>query len=240
MYHSISPSRMPDPHRVRVQPRRLEEHLRLILRLGLRGVSLGGLLDAREVGTASRLIGLTFDDGYADFAQYAAPLLARYGMTASVYVVPGLLGDENRWDDGPRLRLMDANQVRAIAVAGHEVGSHSLTHMRLSGADPENLTAEVAESRRVLQEVLQRPVRGFCYPYGSFDRAALDAVRAAGYEYGCVTGVYRPGGRFVLPRCYVSPADRVPHLLARAVRHHLRQWSSGRYHGAPAERPLGS
>ena len=240
MYHSISPSVLPDPHRVRVHPVRLEEHLRLIRRLGLRGVSVAELLRAGETGRAARLIGLTFDDGYADFAEYAAPLLARYGMTASVYVLPGLLGGENEWDDGPRLRLMDADQVRAVAVAGHEVGSHTFTHMRLPGADAGSLTAEIADSRRVLQDLLKRPVPGFCYPYGSFDAAAVDAVRAAGYDYGCVTGDYRPGGRFTFPRCYVSPVDRVPHLLARMARHHVRQWASCRSQRAARGQPAGS
>ena len=228
MYHSISPSQMPDPHRVRVHPRRLEEHLRLIRRLGLRGVGVAELLRAEGAGTASRMIGLTFDDGYADFAEYAAPLLARYGMTASVYVLPHLFGGENEWDSGPRLRLMDGDQVRAVAAAGHEVGSHTLTHMRLPGADASSLTREIAGSRRDLEDLLQRPVPGFCYPYGSLDDAAIDAVRAAGYDYGCVTGDYRLGCRTALPRCYVSPVDRVPHLLARMARHHLRLWVSAR------------
>jgi len=228
MYHSISPSRMPDPHRVRVHPGRLEEHLRLIRRLGLRGVGMAELLRAREVGAGDRLIGLTFDDGYADFAEYAAPLLARFGMTATVYVLPGSFGGTNEWDAGPRLPLMDADQVRAVAAAGHEVGSHSASHARLAGADAHRLTAEITDSRQALQDLLQQPVPGFCYPYGSFDDAAMEAVRGAGYDYACVTGNYRPGGRFALPRCYVSPADRVPHLLARGVRHHVRQLAAGR------------
>ena len=46
MYHSISPSQLPDPHRVRVHPARLDRHLRLLRRLGLRGVSLRELLAA--------------------------------------------------------------------------------------------------------------------------------------------------------------------------------------------------
>ena len=57
MYHSISPSTAPDPHRLRVHPDRLDRHLRLLSRLGLRGVSLGELLRAREEGRARGLSG---------------------------------------------------------------------------------------------------------------------------------------------------------------------------------------
>jgi peptidoglycan/xylan/chitin deacetylase (PgdA/CDA1 family) len=222
MYHSISPSRVPDPHRLRVHPGRLDRHLRLLGRLGLRGVSLSELLRAEERGESRGLVGLTFDDGYTDFLQHAVPVLRRHGMTGTVYVVAGQLGGRNEWDEGPQLHIMDADQVRAVAAAGHEVGSHTLTHARLAGADAATLTAEVTDSRTALTEVLQTEVASFCYPYGSFDRAAAEAVRSAGYDHACVTGDYDPGDRFTLPRCYVSPRDTAAHLLARAARHHLR------------------
>ncbi|WP_198597884.1 polysaccharide deacetylase family protein [Blastococcus atacamensis] len=222
MYHSISPSDAPDPHALRVHPDRLERHLRLLRRLGLCGVSLGELLQAEEGGAARGLVGLTFDDGYTDFLEHAVPLLDRYGMTGTVYVVAGRMGDRNQWDDGPQLPIMDAVQVREVAAAGHEVGSHTMTHVALAGAEPKRLAAEIGDSRRVLEDVLQSEVPGFCYPYGSFDAAAAEAVGAAGYDHACVTGDYDPGDRVTLPRCYVSPGDTAAHLVARMVRHTVR------------------
>lgn len=223
MYHSISPSDAPDPHRLRVHPSSLDRHLRLLRRLGLQGVSLTELLAARQRGAAAGLVALTFDDGYADFVRHAVPVLRTHGMTGTVYVVTGRLGGRNEWDEGPQLELMTADQVRAVAAEGLEVGSHTVRHVRLAGADAATLTAEIAGSRQALQEVLQDEVPGFCYPYGSFDDAAADAVQAAGYDHACVTGDYIPGDRFTLPRCYVSPGDTGAHIVARFARHHLRQ-----------------
>jgi peptidoglycan/xylan/chitin deacetylase (PgdA/CDA1 family) len=223
MYHSISPSTAPDPHRLRVHPDRLDRHLRLLRRLGLRGVGLTELLRAQERGAAGRLVALTFDDGYTDFVEHAMPLLERHGMRATLYVVAGRMSGTNEWDTGPRLDVMGPEQVRRVAAAGHEVGSHTLTHARLAGADPGTLTDEVATSRRVLEDVLQDDVVSFCYPYGAYDVAAADAVQAAGYDNGCVIGDYDPGDRFTVPRCYVSPQDTSAHLLARMARHRLRQ-----------------
>jgi peptidoglycan/xylan/chitin deacetylase (PgdA/CDA1 family) len=222
MYHSISPSEQPDPHRVRVHPARLDRHLRFLARLGLRGVSLGELLAARAVGADAGLVGLTFDDGYVDFLQHAAPVLQAHGMTATVYVVAGRLGGQNEWDEGPRLDLVTAAQVREIASAGHEVGSHTLTHVSLPGADRGTLRAQVGDSKRALEDVLQAEVAGFCYPWGHFDAAAADAARDAGYDHACVTGDFLPGDRFTLPRSYVAPGDGTLHLAARLARHHLR------------------
>ena len=153
---------------------------------------------------------------------HAVPVLARHGMTATLYVVAGRLGGANEWDDGPRLDLVDPDQVRAVAAAGHEVGSHTLTHCRLPGASPATLAAEVGESKSVLEDVLQSEVAGFCYPWGAFDAAAADAARAAGYDHACVTGDYLPGDRFTLPRSYVAPEDDAPRLIAKLARHRLR------------------
>ncbi|MCZ2836445.1 polysaccharide deacetylase family protein [Modestobacter sp. VKM Ac-2985] len=228
MYHSISATRSPDPHGLRVHPDRLDQHLRLLRRLGLRGVSLSALLTAQEQGTARGLVGLTFDDGYTDFVEQALPVLARHGMTGTVYVVAGGLGAPKAWGTEPRWDIMDADQVRRVAAAGQEVGSHTLSHVRLAGLDADTLTAEVRDSRAVLEEVLQAPVPSFCYPYGNFDAAASRAVRAAGYDNACVTGDYDPGDRFTVPRCYVSPRDTGAHLLARLLRHRLRQRSPRR------------
>ncbi|OUM42102.1 polysaccharide deacetylase family protein [Arthrobacter sedimenti] len=222
MYHSISRSSLPDPHRLRVHPDRLDRHLRLLRRSGFRGVSLSELLRAQERGEARGLVGLTFDDGYTDYVEHALPALQRYGMTSTLYAVAGRLGGSNEWDDGPRLSLMDSDQLRAVAAAGQEVGSHTMTHPHLPGADADHLIAEIGGSREVLQDVLQAEIASFCYPYGEFDDAAAAAVRAAGYDHGCVIGDYEPGDRFTLPRCYVSPRDTYAHLVARMMRHSVR------------------
>ncbi|MGY1606518.1 MULTISPECIES: polysaccharide deacetylase family protein [unclassified Geodermatophilus] len=222
MYHSVSASTGPDPHRLRVHPDRLDAHLRLLRRLGLRGVSLGELMAAADAGRADGLVGLTFDDGYTDFLDQAVPVLGRHGMTGTLYVVAGRLGGANEWDAGPRLDLLDADGVRAVARAGHEIGSHTLTHVRLSAADPVVVAREVTGSRRVLEDVLQSAVSGFCYPWGDFDEAAAETVRAAGYDHACVTGDYRPGDRFTVPRCYVAPEDGPVRLVAKLARHRIR------------------
>jgi peptidoglycan/xylan/chitin deacetylase (PgdA/CDA1 family) len=228
MYHSISPGQSPDPHGLRVHPDRLDGHLRLLRRTGLRGVSLSELLDAHQRDAAGGLVGLTFDDGYVDFLEHAVPVLQRHAMSGTVYVVAGGLGAPKAWGSDPRWDIMSADQVRQVAAAGQEVGSHTMTHVRLSLLDPATLAAEVTDSRSVLEDVLQAPVPSFCYPYGDFDAAASRAVRDAGYDHACVTGDYDPGDRFTLARCYVSPRDTGAHLLARLARHRLRQRSPRR------------
>lgn len=124
MYHSVDECR-DDPYLVTVTPERLRRQLEWLRRRGLTGVGVGELLRAHAAGRASRLVGLTFDDGYADFLEHAVPLLLRYGHTATVFVLPGRLGGVNAWDEkGPRKPLLTTDGIRAAAAAGMEVGSH--------------------------------------------------------------------------------------------------------------------
>ncbi len=220
MYHSVEPCRS-DPYRVTVSPQRFEQQMRWLARRGLRGAAVREVLAARAAGAGQGLVGLTFDDGYTDFARYALPVLHRLGFTATVFVIAGRLGGHNSWDpDGPRKPLMDAGLVREVADAGIEIGSHGLRHVRLPEA-PAALGAEVGVSRDILQAVTGQPVPGFCYPYGAVDDAAVQQVRAAGYDYACAIWPSPHTGRHALPRSYVGEADGPSRLWAKAVRHRL-------------------
>ncbi|MBN0046399.1 polysaccharide deacetylase family protein [Streptomyces actuosus] len=223
MYHSVG-DRSDDPYRVTVTPERLNQQLAWLRGRGLRGVSVTQLLAARAAGAGRDLVGLTFDDGYADFLDAALPLLQRHGCTATLYVLPGRLGGDNAWDAlGPRKPLLDADGIRRAADAGMEIGSHGLTHVDLTVADDAALKSETAESRTVLSDLLGRDVDGFCYPYGTVDARAIDAVRAAGYRYACAIDPGPLTGLLALPRVHIGERDTAVRLLLKRRLHRLRR-----------------
>lgn len=99
MYHSVGDC-SDDPYRITVTPERLDRQLSWLRGRGLRGVSVSELLTAPS---RTGLVGLTFDDGYADFVDHALPVLARHDCGATLFVLPGRLGGDNAWDPlGPR------------------------------------------------------------------------------------------------------------------------------------------
>ena len=185
-------------------------------RHSLRGVSMRELFRAMTAGDARGLVGLTFDDAYEDFLSTALPTLETLGFSATVFVVAGRLGEENTWehrgDPVSRLRLLEAEGVREVSERGMEVGSHSVTHPRLSGLDRETLIYEVGDSRQMLSEILNAPVEGFCYPYGNLDGPAVQAARGAGYAYAVATKKQVEGGLYDWPRTYVGEKDSLPRL----------------------------
>jgi peptidoglycan/xylan/chitin deacetylase (PgdA/CDA1 family) len=208
MYHSVSDC-PDDPYNVTVTPARLERQLAWMAGRGLRGVSVRELLAARGRGAERGLVGLTFDDGYADFVTTALPMLRRRGFTATVFVLPGLLGGENTWEPaGPRKPLLDVDGIRGVAAAGMEIASHGLTHLDLTEVTDQVLHSEVGDSRDRLAAITGADVDGFCYPYGILDERAADAVRRAGYRYACSISPGPAGsGDFALPRIHVGQAD---------------------------------
>lgn len=183
MYHRIAEHGSAALAQWRTTPAALDAQLRLLRDAGFASVTLeelrGGALTRRPVL-------ITFDDGYVDFAQAAAPLLRRHGFGAVVYAVTDLVGRTNAWDArfGETIALMDWPALRRLEADGFEVGSHSSRHAKLTTLSPDALAEDLAGSRRTLERELGHPVHAVSYPHGDHDARVLEAARAAGYTSG--------------------------------------------------------
>ena len=215
MYHAVGEVDE-DPHDLCVTPDRFAEQMSWLASHGLRGVSMGEMVDAARQGREHGLVGLTFDDGYVGVLEHAVPELQRHDFTATMFIVSGQLGGTNAWDTGPVWPLMTGDQVCEVAAAGMEIGSHTLTHTRLAGVGDAHLAAEVSESRAALTDLLGHPVDGFAYPWGSMDAAARQAVHDAGYGYACsVESPLASLGVMALPRIVFAQRDGARKMTAK-------------------------
>jgi peptidoglycan/xylan/chitin deacetylase (PgdA/CDA1 family) len=146
-------------------------------------VSLDDCADGLEgrVKTPDRSVAITFDDGYANVAALAAPVLRRLGIPATVFVIAGRIGGDNlwpgQWSSIPRMPLADLAALRAIVDAGISIGSHSSSHPSLTAVDDATLRAEVVESGDRLADLLGTPVHHFAYPYGFRNEREMLVVR---------------------------------------------------------------
>jgi peptidoglycan/xylan/chitin deacetylase (PgdA/CDA1 family) len=228
MYHAVADV-TDDPNQLAVSPARFAEQMAWLRRSGLRGVSMGTLVEAMRAGRAAGLVGLTFDDGYTSMLDAVVPELARYGFGATAFIIADLMGRTNEWDQGPVWPLLDAAGVRELASAGIEIGSHSSTHPHLAGLPASRQAAEVSASRQRLEDLLSAPIPGFAYPYGSMDEAARHAVGEAGYEYACAveTPLARLGP-LALPRMYVGQRDTSARMSIKRRLHKAYVAAKGR------------
>jgi peptidoglycan/xylan/chitin deacetylase (PgdA/CDA1 family) len=138
-------------------------------------------------------VSITFDDGYADNCQEAIPLLVREKIPCTYFVTLHnvLTGQPFAHDlaHGHRFATNTLAEIRAMAAAGIEIGSHSYTHPDFGQTtDEHDLFYEVVTSGEELQQRLGRPVRYFAFPFGRYENLnarVFDLAHAVGYEGVC-------------------------------------------------------
>ena len=231
MYHKVGAPVVAKRDRfLNVQAATFARQMRALDRLGFRALTLAEAATAVRDGKPlpRRAVCYTFDDAYRCVYDFAAPILARRGHPATVYVPTARVGDANRWDAShgvPVLPIMGWEELQALQDAGWEVGGHTRTHPRLGDLADDAATDEIAGGLSDLETVLGRQARTFCYPYGSRNERTHDLVSEAGYVAACTTvsGMAGPASDpFLLPRVKVAYRDGVIGLLYRLlIRPHL-------------------
>lgn len=178
----------------------------------------------------TRSVLVTIDDGYRSTLEVAAPLLARYGVPAVLFLPPARLGGSSEWmPEMPSEPLMDESEARAIQDHGVELGVHGLDHTLLPGLPPDELRQQVSDARRQLADITGRVPRAFAYPEGAFDGAAVRAVQEAGYD--AAFSVHATGfGRFTIPRRPVTTRDSATTFVVKLLPGFNAAWNATARH----------
>jgi len=136
-------------------------------------------------------VAITFDDGFHNFFEHAAPVLQEFGFPATVFVVSDFCGGANDWPTQPRtpavpkLELMPWSELQQIAKAGISIGCHTATHPYLSRLNAAELEEELARSRSAIEQRVGMAVETFAYPYGD---ATAQVREAAGRHFQLACG----------------------------------------------------
>ena len=164
-------------------------------RRGYRSMTLTDFMRG-AVDDASRVVVITFDDGYADNYTVAFPILKSLGLVATVFLVSDYVGIDRRFwwdvphltlDNGARYRTLDWDQVEEMAASGFEFGSHTCTHPFLTSLSSDDCLEELVRSRGDLQAKLGNEVASLCYPSGDVNPEVMRLAEQAGYRWGTVT-----------------------------------------------------
>jgi peptidoglycan/xylan/chitin deacetylase (PgdA/CDA1 family) len=156
------------------------------------------------------------------------PILVELAVPTTVFVVVGAVGKSNFWDEAKGDRhepTLSLSELRDLAAAGLEIGSHSMTHAWLTDLDNGELQKEVGDSKRALEDMLGKKVAAFSYPYGAWDARVREAVVGAGYGYATTTtlaALTSTTDPFAIPRVNIRWNTFGP-LLVRKIARAYRQ-----------------
>ncbi len=159
------------------------------------------VLRASDIATAAvnhtalpkKAIAITLDDGYADNFTQAYPILKKFNMPATVFIITGDVGKPGylTWENIAAMRPLVDFQA------------HTITHPDLSKLTAAQLQKELAGSKTALDTHLKSITTAIAYPAGDFNAAVIAGTRAAGYQYGWKKsgGPMTPGANpYQLPR----------------------------------------
>lgn len=182
MYHHIGslPENADDIRKgLTVSSEEFDEQLKYLKESGYETLTLGQLLGAIEKKQVpSKIAVLTFDDGYDDNYKDALPVMKKYNMVGTFFIITGKIGASE---------YMNEDQLKEIVKAGNELGSHSVSHPSLDKSKGLALQNEVVKSKEKLEELSGQKVVSFCYPAGKYNEDTIKALQDAGYKIAVTT-----------------------------------------------------
>lgn len=194
MYHAVSDNCWGSAD-LFVSPGELEKQLQYLLDNGYTPIWFEDLPNVADI---EKPILLTFDDGYDDNYTELYPILRKYQVKATIFVIAGDLAQHHK---------MTAEQVAELANSGLvSIQSHTMTHPDLNTVRGEELQYQLEQSQLELTRLTGKQPFVLCYPTGYYTDESLEVTRQY-YQFGLLmsAGRYTTGDdRYLIPRYYVS------------------------------------
>lgn len=197
MYHSIS---VVSGNNLCVPPDLFDSEMNWLHTNGYTTLSMDELYAHMNAHTAlpDKTAVITLDDGYFDNYSNAYPILKKYGLKATVFVISGKIGTSN---------YLVESQLKEMSQNGIDIEDHTVTHGYLSKMTYDQQVSELQDSKKALEQITGKSVDYVAYPYGDYDANTLRAATAIGYKLGFL----EDGGTakvtdpvLEVPRSYVS------------------------------------
>lgn len=204
MYHSVNPPASYNMPMLTVSPRTFEKQMRFLREHNYNVITLEALanLIRGKKRIPSKTLTITLDDGYRDSYTHAFPILKKYQMPATIFIIINEVGRAQ----GDRLSWEEIKEMRDSGLI--TFGSHTLGPEPLVNIKSDTLVkSQIFDSKKILEEKLARPVNCFSYPEGLLNFRIRSLVQEAGYKVAVST---RPGKQyhnndiFVLRRLRIS------------------------------------
>lgn len=168
----------------------LEWQIELLIRKGFNFITFRDIID-KKYNQGEKNIILTFDDGCETVYHNAFPILKKFNIRAVVFIVGDCIEKRNViWpenENNEAINTLSHQQIREMDAYGIEIGSHALSHRHLTKLESGTVVKELTESKRILEDIIEKEVISIAYPFGSYNSNTIALTKAAGYEFGVTT-----------------------------------------------------
>lgn len=215
LYHSVSRERVRHSYSLplsafKQQMEFLQSHFKI--------VCLCDLAKAMESEPPDANIAcVTFDDGCLDNYDVALPILQCFGIKATFFIVTGLVGKSLQTFAGI-VPLMDRKHICELQALGHEIGAHTVNHVKLTQVPIEIAQAEIKDSKHFLEDLLGNEVVSFAYPKGAYNHILKQEVAKLGFRWAVTIQeglVHREPDWLALPRVWINSRLSLPAFAAK-------------------------
>ena len=199
MYHSISE----DGRFFSVIPKNFERQLKFLFDKNFNVISSNNLCDIliNKNNLNSKTVVITFDDGYKDNYSIVFPLLKKYKLKVTIFLIVNLIGEEGYLNWEEIIEMKNSGLV--------EFGCHTLSHPNLTQLSRELLIEELNKSKKSIEEKLGGVCQYFAYPKGYFNDLVIEKIKEAGFQMAFATkkdAINLRSDIFKLPRLSVDSA----------------------------------
>lgn len=203
MYHSVGDNAA----HFTVRANDFRDQMAFLKRGGFEVAGLDDCVRRALAGETGKIVALTFDDGYTDFADNAEPILRENLFPSQVFLIAGRMGQIYEASGGVSIPIMTWERARSLKSSGVVFGSHTMTHPKLSKLAPEAVREELGRSKDAIERELGALDHlWLCYPHGRNSPETRRIARELGYS-GAVTIVAghpdKTTDMFGIPRAYV-------------------------------------
>ena len=201
MYHHIN---FHKGDMVTVTPDVFEGQMRHLAHAGYRTLKVGDILNLLEGKSVikEKAVAVTFDDGWLDNYMFAYPILKRFGINATIFIVTDWVEKASETTfpvpgsvpkHAESKKLIAGNEAHKVMLSWKLIRemtrsdyvdfySHTKSHPRCDQIPETDLISELAGSKEDIEERLKQPCPYLCWPKGKYNAAAVKTARDVGYQ----------------------------------------------------------
>ncbi|ERI94791.1 polysaccharide deacetylase [Clostridiales bacterium oral taxon 876 str. F0540] len=209
MYHSIDFQPKND---LKVPKDKFEEQMKYLKENGYTTLTMEELYKALNNmdEIPEKPVVLSFDDGYRDNYTEAYPILKKYNLKGTVFIISDLVDKSTAY--------LSSSQIKEMSNYGINIESHTVYHEELNLLSYDRQFKTLARSKKDLEGITGKQITALAYPVGKYNDNAVKATSEAGYKMAFTTRygfAKKDSGMYTLSRIRINGSDSIATFKAK-------------------------